>query len=197
MLLEFNRYLNIQLCPGAYYVHVVNVDETISKVGVIQLSVKFATAEGFIIKEYLLNERGMMSFYEDFIADFYWESLNPIDSKNQELTGQLDLLNSDFDTNVHLVNREFKITVKKIDGHNQVSEVAPCKIAYAMSQGYIKPFVDLLEYADWEYWNNYHNEQQNDRLLKYLENKSCGLDSDFEFGGLRGEEAETSYWNLD
>jgi hypothetical protein len=197
MLLEFDRYLNIQLCPGEYYVQAVNVDEKISEVGVMQLSVKFATAEGFIIKEYLLNEHGMRSFYEDFVTDFYWESLNPIDSENQELARNLDLLSSEFDTNIHLVNREFMITIKNIDGRNQVDEVAPCKIAHAMSQYYIKPFMDNLEHADWEFWNDYQNEQQNESFWKYMANKSCGLDSDFEFGGLRGEEAETLYWNID
>lgn len=197
MLLEFDRYLNVQLCAGEHYVHVVNIDEKINEVGVVQLSVKFATAEGFIIKEYLLKERGLRSFYEDFIADFYWESLNPIDGENQELARNLDLLSSEFDTNIHLVNREFKITIKNSDGRNQVAEVGPCKIAHAMSQDYIKPFMDVLEYADWEFWNDYQNEQQNERFWNYMENKSLGLDSDFEFGGLRGEEAETMYWNID
>lgn len=190
MLLKFDRYLNIQLCPGAYYVHVVNVDEKINEVGVMQLFVKFATAEGFIMKEYLLNKRGMKSFYEDFIADFYWESLNPIDSKNQELTRNLDLLSSDFDTNIHLVNREFKITIKNINGRNQVADVAPCKIAHAMSQLYVKPFVDNLK---GENWGHLHNEYSNE----YGKPFEVYSDSDFEFGGLRGEEAETMYWNID
>jgi hypothetical protein len=144
MLLEFNTYLNVQLRPGEYYVHVVNVDEERNEQGVMQIVVKFATAEGFILKEYLLDEHGMQSFYEDFIADFYWESLSPIDHENMESGISLDTLSSEFDTNTNLLHREFKIVVENFEQCNLVTEVAPCKISYSMSQRYIKPFVDNL-----------------------------------------------------
>jgi len=197
MLLEFDRYLNVPLCAGEYYVHVVNIDEKISQLGMVQLSVKFATAEGFFIKEYLLNERGMRSFYDDFIADFYWNSLHPIDSENKDANLNFDMLNSEFDTNIHLTKREFEIVIKHIDGRNEITEVKPCKIAHAMSQQYIKPFLDNVEYLEEQSWEEYRIKSEAESWAIYNENKSLGLDSDFEFGGLRGEEAETLYWNID
>lgn len=184
MLLEFDRYLNVPLCAGEYYVHVVNIDEKISQLGMVQLSVKFATADGFFIKEYLLNERGMRSFYDDFIADFYWNSLHPIDSENKDANLNFDMLNSEFDTNIHLTKREFEIVIKHIDGRNEITEVKPCKIAHSMSQRYIKPFVDNLEVTEFDFGSD------NGKFEIYS-------DSGFEFGGLRGEEAETLYWNID
>lgn len=144
MKLKFDSYLNVELCPGEYYVHIVNVDEKYSRHGVIQLVIKFATAEGFIFKEYLLDEYGIQSFYEDFIADFYWESLSPIDHENMESGISLDTLSSEFDTNINLLHREFKIVVENFEQCNLVTEVAPCKISYSMSQRYIKPFVDNI-----------------------------------------------------
>lgn len=197
MLLEFDRYLNVQLCAGEHYVHVVNIDEKINEVGVVQLSVKFATAEGFIIKEYLLKERGLRSFYEDFIADFYWTTLHPIDSENRAANLSFDLLNSEFDTNIHLINKEFEIVIEHIDGRNEITAIYPCKIAHAMSQQYIKPFLDYVEYLEEQSWEEYRIKSEAESWAIYNENKSLGLDSDFEFGGLRGEEAETMYWNID
>lgn len=197
MLLEFDRYLNVQLCAGEHYVHVVNIDEKISQLGMVQLSVKFATAEGFFIKEYLLNERGMRSFYDDFIADFYWTTLHPIDSENRAANLSFDLLNSEFDTNIHLINKEFEIVIEHIDGRNEITAIYPCKIAHAMSQQYIKPFLDYVEYLEEQSWEEYRIKSEAESWAIYNENKSLGLDSDFEFGGLRGEEAETMYWNID
>jgi|688.fasta_scaffold322114_2 hypothetical protein len=197
MLIEFDRYLNVRLCEGLYYVHVVNIDEAISQMGIVNLSVKFATAEGFFVKEYLLDEHGMRSFYDDFIADFYWTNLHPINDNNKESKFHFDLLDSVFDTNMHLLNREFEIVIEYIDGRNEITAINPCMIAHAMSQQYIKPFLDYIEYLDEKSWEEYRMKSDAESWAIYNENKSLGLDSDFEFGGLRGEEAETMYWNID
>jgi hypothetical protein len=186
MLIEFDRYLNVRLCEGLYYVHVVNIDEAISQMGIVNLSVKFATAEGFFVKEYLLDERGMRSFYDDFIADFYWTNLHPINDQNKESKFNFDLLDSVFDTNMHLLNREFEIVIEYIDGRNEITAINPCMIAHAMSQRYTKPFYDNFESE-----HMCHSDMHNGQAFEVY------LDSDFEFGGLRGEEAETMYWNID
>lgn len=186
MKVIFKKYLNTLLGDGCYYATIVDIDEVILD-GNVLISIKFASAEGFIKKKYLMNEDGLIRFYEDFLIEHYAYDSFPINNHSHLLMSVGAINSYHFDTHINLINKQFRISIELKDGVPEVVSIASCSHDYHMGIDYIKPYKTELDRLDLV--SRIKDEQESHQ--KYIDN----LNVKSSYGGLTGEEAENFYWN--
>jgi hypothetical protein len=166
----------------------VNIDEDISSDGIDQLKIKFASAEGYFVKEYHLNEDGLLELYNDFINDYYINTPCYNYLLNSDKNIHLRYEDPIFDTHKDILNKEFQIFISEVDNTLKIDCIIPCSTEYWMTVNHVKPFVDYHDDLEKKIQENDERESYNSYLNRIHNNE-------FEYGGLRGEEAVTCYWN--
>jgi hypothetical protein len=190
MIVQFNTYLNKKLTKGSHFVKVVNIDNYTNDENYDVLKIKFANAEGFASKTYVLDNAGLLELYHDFIFDYYVHVARPIVLKDMIFNKAIQFADPTFDCQHHVLNSDYEIKIEPQNDMFNVINVNLIDINYWMAYKHNKPYIDRQEdfeekrRVDAENQSNYNNYKSSDS-------------EEFEFGGLRGEEAETLYWNID
>ena len=193
MFVSFTKHQNKILTEGDYYATVVDIDEVLDdKNTIASLNIKFASSEGYIVKCYDFNHNGFQQLYDDFIENYFINAKEPTTIADYLFSEQVNLnANSQgFDTHKDILGKEYSISIKVINGSPYAERIEESSIDYMMTQDYIIPYVDeieeinekMKEQEEKDSWANYHNS-------KSFTDDDC-------FGGLRGEEADTLYWNI-
>lgn len=193
MFVSFSKYQNKLLTEGQYYATVVNIDEVSEDGKINLLTIKFASAEGYIIKNYDFDKNGLKELFDDFIKTNYMNSNEPKILMDHLFDKQLkyEYYFKEFDTHEDILGNVFTINVVKVNDSLIVNGIEECSLDYWMASDYSVPFIDEIE----ELNERMEEKEEEERWAKFHNSKSL-LDDDESFGGLRGEEADTLYWNI-
>lgn len=190
MYVQFETYLDKQICPGEHIVKVVNIEQNTTTDNLDCVKIKFANASGYITKEYILNDNGLYEFYHDFVEEHYLYCTEPFDNTLLNSDIEIEFIDSDFDTHKDLLNKDYTIVIEKKNDQLNVVRIMLINLEYWMVYNHNIPYIDRCEELD----EKQRIKDEEESYNNYYRNKSF---DNFEYGGLSGEEAETLYWNID